>query len=542
MTYSLAAALHWAVTWWAVATLVALLAVGVAVALLRRRAPTDVTRPSAAEAATDAAPSRADLQPRPMVVAALAAVVVVVSVVGVLLEQDHGGDGWWPFAWVLLFALSAGGAILAWRWSTVPGSGADDLSRPVSTFGHLLAMLVSVGTGVFSLFLVRYNPDDVYYVNRAVWVAQHGRIPLRDTMFGNGTFPSPPGEKVPVASIEALQGAIARVFGVSAPAVVYLVTTALASALAVWMLWRLVREWAPAHRATAAFVLACVFLAWDGWAPRTIGNFHFTRLWQGKSVFVALVVPAIYVFLTRWLRRRRRSDAVMLFALGACGVGMTSSGVFLVPMIAVVGGLACLILRRRAFLGPALLALYPIGAGVVILASEHGEGATAKFLAAPVVFTTIAIGTGIFGLVGWLAIAAAPWLTRDVTARAVAVSSAVFFVVSLAPGVHAALARLSGAGPVIWRVAWVLPLPALVGLLAAVPLPDSLRIPAVAWVLPAVLVGVALVLSGRPLWDRGNHVTFHSHPVWKVRSAPLADAQAIARLGRISGPVLAPAA
>src|SRR3954467_15347313 len=101
MTYSLAAALHWAVTWWAVATLVALLAVGVAVALLRRRAPTDVTRPSAAEAATAAAPapggaapgagpSRADLQPRPMVVAALAAVVVVVSVVGVLLEQDHG--------------------------------------------------------------------------------------------------------------------------------------------------------------------------------------------------------------------------------------------------------------------------------------------------------------------------------------------------------------------------------------------------------------------------------------------------------------------
>jgi hypothetical protein len=315
--------------------------------------------------------------------------------------------------------------------------------------------------------------------------------------------------------------------------------------LACWMLWRLVRCWAPSDRATLVFAVACVFLAWDAWNARSIGNFHLVRLWQGKSVFVSCLVPAIYVWLTRWLRRRRRRDAAMLFLLGACGIGLTSSAVFLVPLLAVVAAVAGLVRRRRALLGPLLLAIYPIGTGLTIIALEHGEGAPAMFESAPQVFAHLAVGTGVVGLIGWLGLMAGPWLGRAGWPRALALSSVGVLAAVVAPGVHTVIGRVSGAGPVLWRETWIVPLPVLVGLLAVVPLSrlgrlDRVPTRALAAV-PAVVVVAVVIATGTPLWSADNHARMASAAAWKVSEKGEAGAAAI--LGHRSGAglVLAPA-
>src|SRR5581483_5604036 len=91
-------------------------------------------------------------------------------------------------------------------------------SRP----GTLLALGTALGLGAFSVFTLRSDPDDTFYVNRAVWVAQHGTIPTRDTMFSSQTLHALPGAGIPVQSIEAFQGAIAHVFSLAGGTAAYL--------------------------------------------------------------------------------------------------------------------------------------------------------------------------------------------------------------------------------------------------------------------------------------------------------------------------------
>ena len=59
-----------------------------------------------------------------------------------------------------------------------------------------------------------------YFVSRAVWTAQHGRIPLKDVIFTNQAVKAVAGES-PVSSVEVLIGALARLFDVSAASFTY---------------------------------------------------------------------------------------------------------------------------------------------------------------------------------------------------------------------------------------------------------------------------------------------------------------------------------
>ena len=76
-----------------------------------------------------------------------------------------------------------------------------------------------------SLFIHLADTDDPYYLNRSVWVAEHGNAATLDTMFTPEVLNSPYGGGVPIASIESLLGVIAHMTGLRAGTVTYLVAT-----------------------------------------------------------------------------------------------------------------------------------------------------------------------------------------------------------------------------------------------------------------------------------------------------------------------------
>ena len=358
-----------------------------------------------------------------------------------------------------------------------------------------------------SLRTVRVDADDVFYVNKAVYVAETGRIPLRDTIYSDQVLPALRGAgTASLQSIEVLQGAVAHLLGISAGTVVYLVTPPVMSFLAVWAVWRLARSWSVV-RALVAFAVATTYLLWGVKSGYGLGAFWIGRIWQGKVIFVCLAVPLLYLALTRWARLGRRYDAAMLFAVGAVALGLTSTATLVVPPIAAGAAVMLLLCRRPRWYVPLLAAAYPVASGVVVALAAAGGGQFGN-----VAFTSFeafhaVVGDRLWGALGVVGLLLAPWAVRAGAARMTAAAGSVVAVAAMAPGVPQLVNTVTGAGPILYRLMWMAVLPVLVGVLATAPLPVDRFAPAVrrtvAVAVPAALA--ALLVVGGQLGGRGHH-------------------------------------
>ena len=515
-------------------------------------------------------------------------------------ESRSGADApavarsWWPFAVSLGLAVAAGVVhwlrepglyVLGWAlmvaalvplaWTLVaPGSagersgtdgsrddvgdavdgpGADaepaleeregslGTARRVAELRSSVVWVVAFVLAYLSLRTVRLDADDVFYVNKAVFVAETGRIPTRDTIYSDQTLPALRGAgTAPVQSLEVLQGAVAHLLGVQAGTVVYLVTPAVMSVLAVWAAWRLVRSWS-AVRALVAFGVAMAYLVWGVPNGYGLGAFFIGRIWQGKVIFVCLALPLLYLGLTRWAQRRRRYDGAMLFALGTVAIGLTSTATLVVPPIAAGVAVTLLVARRRGWAGPLLAAVYPLASGVVVAAVASGGGEFGAVAFSSFEAFHVVVGDGIWGAVGLAGLLVAPWAVRAGGPRLVAAGGSAVAVAVMAPGVPQLVNSVTGAGPILYRLMWVAALPVLVGVLATAPVPAALAGPVVrrtaAVAVPALLV-VLVVVGGQLIWSRST--TLEDGPRWKYSHTQLQRARWVAATYEGDGPVLGP--
>lgn len=496
------------------------------------------------------------LRTRAGLAAGAASLVLATAAVVVLAWGD---DAAYPWGWGLgLAALLPVVALLVRRGVHDPGDPAVAQRSPGGLLASAFAVAAGLAFAVLALFIYNVSHDDIFYVNKAVFVAEHGTIPLRDTVYTDQVLPALRGAgTVPVQSVEVLQGAVAHLLGIAGGTVAYLGTPFVGAFAAVWVLWALARSWSRGP-AVVALALATAYLAWGMWlSPGSSGSIAMSSifiraLWQGKVLFLFLAVPLCYLLLTRWVRERQLRDVVLLFLLGAGAVGLTSSATFLVPPIAVGAAVALAACRSRAWWGALVLAAYPVGAGVFV-ATRPGGGAFGDVLRTPAQTFHGVVGAGVWGAVGAAAILLGPLAARAGAARVVAAAGAVVTMLVLAPFATSLFADLTGAGPVLWRLAWVAPLPTLVGIVASALVPAPRPAPRagdssvtvrvwlqrLGWLAPVAALAV-VVLSGRLIWASSSPARLEPTPVWKYPSESLDRAAYIARLYHGPGPVLAP--
>lgn len=404
---------------------------------------------------------------------------------------DHPGHRWaaaWPWVAGGLAAVAAVAMALRLPWTLVvvgwcgaalaglvaawPAAAARHHVGPAPAAarpGRWDAPVVlawAVGLAVLSMWTLRANPDDLYYVNLSQWVAAHGTFPLRDTLFADLRWPMTSWP--PVGSYDTLTGAIAHPLGLRAGTLVYEVVPPLMTVAAVLALWRLLRTWRTPHVAWA-ISLALLFLLLDGTRSyATPGNLFVTRLWQGKVILLCVVVPLALVHALRYVERPSRRRLVRLAVTGTAAVGCSTTAMFLVPVLAVAGAAPLVLRRPRAALaGFAALAGYPLAAGVVTVAL-NGRSADDFDTRRLYRFDPEWIGHAVFltdavAVVGVLAVLLGPLTVphragRLTTAVLVAVVGATFV-----PGATQVAFDVSGLGPTLWRLSWALTIGALVG-------------------------------------------------------------------------------
>jgi hypothetical protein len=376
-----------------------------------------------------------------------------------------------PLAAGLLLVGTAVALLLLRRCPDLLGSTAQWLgswrSRP---YGWVTGAW-AVAMAVLSTQLAREDGDDPYFVTLSTYMAQHGRVPLKDVIYSDQVFPTLTSHSPPIHSWEGAIGVVARLSGMSAPFVAYGIALPLMSALAVLALSRLVRMSAVA---TPSIALSAALAFWllDGSGGFSWSYLFIMRLWSGKIVLVAVVLPLMIAYAIRWLGSGRRDHALMLFLAGLCAIGASNSSSFLVPLCCVAFCVAGLVhgVWRRALV--CLLPVVPaVAAGAVAFVSDHSRAVhsvsappnNGPVAGAPVPLTLLEQFAGNGGHLLLVALALAiGWAgLRTRVARLTVVSMVLVFAVTLQAPVQSVLSSF-GLRPVYWRMWFLVPMPLLV--------------------------------------------------------------------------------
>jgi len=276
-----------------------------------------------------------------------------------------------------------------------------------------------------------------------------------------------------------------------------------------------------------------------------------TRLWQGKVILLCLVVPLLLVYALRYVDRPTTFRLVPLALGSLAAIGLSTTAIFLVPVIA-VGSMTPLVLRARwrAAAGFAALALYPLGTGVVSIAvgghsaDDFGDRLLYRF--DPSWIAHAIFLSGGLALVGVVCVLLGALLVPHPAARLttglLVLATGLVFI----PGATQAAYDLTGLGPTLWRLSWVATVPALVGV-AAVTLVGVLRRRVrdsrERWVVPvtvAVVLGLAATI-GVPIWGEpstGASVRAPFH--WQRPTPSMVAAKQVLGVLRPGERVLAP--
>ncbi len=412
------------------------------------------------------------------------------------------------------------------------------ISGRVSWWSDLVAVAVGLAVSGLASFLLKPDADDTFFVNRSLWVAEHGVPSLRDTLYGPEELPSAYAGGLPLSSVESLWGGLAHLVGISAGSLIYLVVLPVLAFAMTWATWRLCRAWAS-RAPLLVFLVAVSFLLMS--AESTVGSYSLGRLWQGKALAFIMLTPLIWAYVTELLQQRTRRHLLLLAAAGVCFVGLASTATLQVPMIAAPAVVAAIVLRDRLLLaGAMLLAAAPVIAGAVVAASPVPvAGAAPEPLPIDVAFGYMTgIAPAMVGL-SLVAVVVGPFLVRG-RARALVAFASLAALLALVPGVFELANALTGAGPVLWRMLLGVPTWVLVGLLVTVRWPARTRAIRLAPVVVAVAVGTIVMTSGTPLWSDDVGARLTDRPTWKVDQRALADVRALDRAEVGPGPWLLP--
>jgi hypothetical protein len=416
--------------------------------------------------------------------------------------------------------------------------------------GHETAVLLGLGVlgALYALCVSRPDADDTLYLGLAAAAVEQPDAALMATDPVHGVAGVPLA--IPVYGVHALEPLVALVAWLTPLRVLdvaHLVLPVLAALLLPFAFARLLRLLLPERWLLGVFVALAALLLW-GQAHGSYGNFAWVRFHQGKGLLRSIGIPLVLATALEFRLDPRPARWLRLAAAQVACVGASATGLWVAPALAaiVAVGLAGRGPRALRTLVAGLAGtLYP-----VLLAGSLVAAVIRAFEASPTLFSAHVgfadawelvlggRGAGAVAVLVWVGVWA---LAPTALSRRVVASLGVGFGLLIAPFAAEFVARSITGEPTYWRAFWVLPLPALLAVVATAPaavvkrrLPAALAVAAVAAVL--------LVTSSRvPTWSARNWAEI-SGPGWKIDRAERATLLELAALADANDTVLAPPA
>lgn len=328
-----------------------------------------------------------------------------------------------------------------------------------------------------TLLAHRYDPDDSIYVNLAVTAADR---PFAWPLLSGDTLHGIPGLPIHFSpyrlhSYELANAVLCLVTGLPAIACFHWVSASLAAFLVPLAHGRLARLLTPRIWPWTLTSVLVVLVA-VGETHRWYGNFAFVRMWQGKSVYLSVMVPLLCVYAMRYALAPSWGRWWLLLGAQVASIGLTSSALAYAPITVATALAAASRPGRRGLVRLAVGLLssgYSVAAGLLFKGKLEGSirrMAQPDLGARPAEALVTVLGDGRVWLMALAAILVAWTVPRTALGRRFALAFPfVTWVLLLNPFLdRLVVAHVTGAA--YWRGLWVLPLPFLMALVLTAPL------------------------------------------------------------------------
>jgi len=422
------------------------------------------------------------------------------------------------------------------------GTNPNVPDRPAS----LLELWTLVGLCALAILLTsgacRPDSDDAYFLSVAAGTVSFPNEALQNIDFIHRSGLPPVEQAIHLPQVyEILIGLLSDISGLSIHTLYYVIFPPLWAMLGVLANWLVLRHFLCSREATwgtAIFVLLIVFWG-DG--HRAFGNFGFVRLFQGKAIYLAVVLPLIFLAALRYRNRPGSATWFSLMLSQFAATGLTTNGLVVAPLAAalpliasprfdlrffrtMMGGLAASIPLTILSVGMYIkmapyLSTVSLDGRLLSYTTTLGTVRTPLVLLGITLLPLLAAKAGIKGS-GW--IAGYVWIV---------------ILIVFMPALWVVAADVLG-NVFSWRIFWAVPIPLLLSLAGAL----AVRIIVArrwlvsgvfaVWIFTFALIGPAAV--SRDIFSFKNI----GRP--KAAAAPFAVAQETIALARTDAPALVP--
>ncbi len=233
-----------------------------------------------------------------------------------------------------------------------------------------LAVLVVITAGVLlTLFLHRPDADDEQYLGMALALLANPDQPIQQLPgYGGGIHDN---DFSGISAYEPLKAMVSYLTGLPLLDSYYLAVPSLMSALTVVVTCRLLRKLTPDGWLFGMLFFFVVMLAW-GDVHRTLANFGYVRMFQGKSVLVSAIVPALFLYF--FLARENTQSGyhrLLLAAVLVSGIGFSRGGLIIGPSVVGLLVLASINFRNLERWPATLLVIAMISATALCVFAYH---------------------------------------------------------------------------------------------------------------------------------------------------------------------------
>lgn len=196
--------------------------------------------------------------------------------------------------------------------------------------------VIMIGIQVFiTVFYAHMDADDAFYVGTASAAVE------TDTVFSIDPYTGAAYESLPrryvLSPFPVLLAVLSRLCGGLHPAIMAHVVYPAVFLPAVYLCYYyMAKKWfaKDSHSQGLFLILAAVLTWFSGFSVYTSGNFTLVRIWQGKALLTALLLPfAFYLCFSVLMEKEQEYSLAVLFMANLACCHVSSMGIMLSPVM-----------------------------------------------------------------------------------------------------------------------------------------------------------------------------------------------------------------